>query len=165
MNYGYEGKVILPVTLTAPASAKVGQTVTASAKIQFLVCAEVCVPDTAVVSLSLAGRSPSRRPIRPGAGRSPRRSPPAEAGRAAGLAGDGRAARSSSPSSALRSPGASDADAYFYPEDPNLLDHAKPQAIERGPRGLTLTLTPAHGSRDSGRAGDRRRARGGRQGL
>ncbi len=34
------------------------------------------------------------------------------------------------------------ADAYFYPYDSTAIDHAKPQAIERGPDGLTLTLTP-----------------------
>ncbi len=39
------------------------------------------------------------------------------------------------------------ADAYFFPFKANLIDHAKPQAIERGPDGLTLTVplaaTPA----------------------
>jgi thiol:disulfide interchange protein DsbD len=39
--------------------------------------------------------------------------------------------------------GAGAADAYFYPYDGALIDHAKPQAVERGARGLTLTLVPA----------------------
>nr|MBA3811115.1 thioredoxin family protein [Caulobacteraceae bacterium] len=33
-------------------------------------------------------------------------------------------------------------DAYFYPYGDSLIDQSKPQAIERGARGLTLALTP-----------------------
>ena len=40
--------------------------------------------------------------------------------------------------------GADKAGAYFYPFDSTVIDHARPQAIERGPEGLTLTLTPGY---------------------
>ena len=53
MNYGYEGGVVLPVTLRVPADAPVGRTVTLSAVVQFLVCADVCVPDQATVTLPI----------------------------------------------------------------------------------------------------------------
>ena len=35
-------------------------------------------------------------------------------------------------------------EAYFFAFDSTLLDHARPQTIERGPDGLTLTLTPGY---------------------
>jgi DsbC/DsbD-like thiol-disulfide interchange protein len=53
MNYGYEGEVLLPVAITAPASARPGDKAMLSAKAQFLVCAEICVPEDATLSLTL----------------------------------------------------------------------------------------------------------------
>src|SRR5204863_5850454 len=53
MNYGYTGEVLLPMTLTAPASARPGETVTLQAQAGFLVCAEICVPEAAALSLTL----------------------------------------------------------------------------------------------------------------
>ncbi|MCW5761398.1 MAG: thiol:disulfide interchange protein, partial [Phenylobacterium sp.] len=53
VNYGYEGEVLLPLTVTAPADATPGQAVTLTAKAQFLVCAEVCIPEDATLTLAL----------------------------------------------------------------------------------------------------------------
>ena len=75
MNYGYSGEVLLPVTVQAPASARPGDTVTLQAKAAFLVCADVCIPEDADLSLdikvvtdapprTLSGRPVSRPPWR-----------------------------------------------------------------------------------------------------
>ena len=40
--------------------------------------------------------------------------------------------------------GADLAGAYFFPFSGTVIDHARPQTIERGPDGLTLTLTPGY---------------------
>ena len=65
--------------------------------------------------------------------------------------------------------GADLAGAYFYPFESTVIDHAKPQAIEGGKEGLTLTLHPrllAIPGRPGRRPEDlRRRAHGGPQGL
>ena len=53
MNYGYEGEVLLPVAVTAPADAKPGDKVTLKAAVSLLVCAEVCVPEDDALSLTL----------------------------------------------------------------------------------------------------------------
>ncbi|HEX7761819.1 MAG TPA: protein-disulfide reductase DsbD domain-containing protein, partial [Caulobacteraceae bacterium] len=53
MNYGYEGQVVLPVPIQVPASAAPGQTMTLKAAVALLVCADVCVPADANVSLNL----------------------------------------------------------------------------------------------------------------
>ncbi|MFM1960804.1 MAG: hypothetical protein RL588_2321, partial [Pseudomonadota bacterium] len=36
--------------------------------------------------------------------------------------------------------------AYFFPYEAGIIDHAAPQALERGPEGLTLALRPAPGA-------------------
>ena len=44
MSYGYRGEVLLPLTLTAPKTARVGDTAVLHARGEILVCADVCVP-------------------------------------------------------------------------------------------------------------------------
>ena len=61
MNYGYEGKVWLLTTLTAPRDAKPGDLANLKATASFLVCKEVCIPEDHDVSLPLAiARTPAR---------------------------------------------------------------------------------------------------------
>ena len=51
---GYDGDLLLPVTLTPPANLKPGTSVTLNAKSDWLMCLESCVPGNADVSLTLA---------------------------------------------------------------------------------------------------------------
>ncbi len=53
MDYGYEGKVWLLVDLHAPADVKPGDVAKLSAAVQWLVCAEVCVPEDTTLALTL----------------------------------------------------------------------------------------------------------------
>src|SRR5512140_225138 len=62
MNYGYEGEVLLPVALTAPASARPGDKVTLKAAVSLLVCAEICVPEDDALSLTLPVTAASAPP-------------------------------------------------------------------------------------------------------
>lgn len=50
-NYGYQGEVVLPIdaSLTAP-----GQAISLKARVEFLACAKVCVPQQADLALDLA---------------------------------------------------------------------------------------------------------------
>ncbi|MDR2676321.1 MAG: hypothetical protein LBC18_16025, partial [Opitutaceae bacterium] len=50
---GYDGTVLLPVTLTPPANLLPGETVTLRAKAAWLMCADVCMPGGADVTLTL----------------------------------------------------------------------------------------------------------------
>lgn len=144
MNYGYAGEVLLPVKITAPAAARPGQSVTLKAQAAFLVCADICVPEDATLELTLpvtAGAPPKAAPFGAAIARAV-----SEAPKSAGLAAafdvqpDGlKLAVAGAPLA-----GADMADAYFYPFAATVIDHAKPQAIETGPRGLTLTLTPGY---------------------
>jgi thiol:disulfide interchange protein/DsbC/DsbD-like thiol-disulfide interchange protein len=53
LNYGYEGDLLLPMQYTAPADARPGETLTLRAKGDWLVCKEVCIPETALLELQL----------------------------------------------------------------------------------------------------------------
>jgi thiol:disulfide interchange protein len=61
MDYGYEGKPWLLVDITAPKDAAPGA-VTLQAAASWLVCAEVCVPEDATLSLQLGVGPPSLPP-------------------------------------------------------------------------------------------------------
>ncbi len=142
MNYGYDGKIVLPTAIAVPAGAKPGTTAHLRATVQYLVCAEVCIPGSANLSLDLpvAAGTPSADPqgaplIAAAIAAAPRPAPgPARFQMTGGklrlaIAGLGVA-------------GAQASDAYFFPYRDDVIDQAAPQAVERGANGLTLVLAP-----------------------
>ena len=144
MNYGYEGEVLLPMTLTAPASAKVGGKVTLAAKVQLLVCADVCVPEDSnlVLTLPVTAASAPADPKWGPAIAAALTAAPKPAGFAAVFQSRPAGVALAVTGAAIK--GADLADAYFFPFDSTVIDHAKPQPIERGPDGLTLTLASGY---------------------
>jgi len=144
MNYGYHDEVLLPVPITAPASARPGETITLKAAASFLVCEEICVPEDAVLTLTVRVADGLAKPD-PKWGAPVARTladAPAPAGFTATFAKQGAGVALAVTGAALQ--GADVSDAYFFPFDSTAIDHAKPQKIERGPDGLTLTLTPGY---------------------
>jgi thiol:disulfide interchange protein DsbD len=144
MDYGYEGEVLLPVPVTAPVEARPGEHAPIKVAASFLVCAETCVPEDAVLTLDLPVTA-APAPKHPKWGEPIARAL-AEAPRPEGLEAvfqkraDGLALAVTGP--ALK--GAEDRDAYFYPYASTVIEHARPQRIERGPEGLTITLQPGY---------------------
>ena len=53
MNFGYEGEVLHLVAIKAPANLKAGSTVEFKAKADWLVCSDVCIPESADLTLTL----------------------------------------------------------------------------------------------------------------
>ncbi|MBL9186045.1 MAG: thioredoxin family protein [Opitutaceae bacterium] len=53
VGQGYEGELLLPVTLTPPADLKPGETIELSARADWLMCEEICIPGGATVKLRL----------------------------------------------------------------------------------------------------------------
>ena len=53
-GHGYEGDLLLPLTLIPPASLKAGDTITLQAKAEWLMCSDTCVPGSAPVELTLS---------------------------------------------------------------------------------------------------------------
>ncbi len=141
MNYGYEGKVVLPVPLQVPLSAKPGDKATLSAIVDYLVCAEVCVPGIATVSLAVpvVGGAPATDPAFGPLIAETLAAAPKPAGLTATFETTATKVKMAIAGPVLA--GAPAIDAYFYPYDESLIDHGKPQTIDRGARGLTVSMT------------------------
>ena len=142
MNYGYEGKVVLPVPLEIPLSARPGDQAKLSATVDYLVCAEVCVPGTVTVALTTPVVAGAPAPDPAGGPQIARAL--ASAPKPSGLTARFQTAGSRLTLAIAGAPlaGAAAHDAYFYPYGETLIDHGKPETIDRGPRGLTLAMTP-----------------------
>ncbi len=68
VNYGYEGELLLPLIYTAPADARPGSTLSLQAKATWLVCNDVCIPESATLALQLpvVGGGDSADAVTPG---------------------------------------------------------------------------------------------------
>ena len=53
VNYGFSDEVILPLRIKVPANAKAGQTYKLTGAASFLVCADICIPEDAVLTLDV----------------------------------------------------------------------------------------------------------------
>ena len=144
MNYGYKGEVLLPVAITAPKSARPGDTITLKAAAAFLVCEDICVPEDAVLTLDLPVVAGAPQPdARWGAAVTKALD---AAPKPAGLTATFRKTEAGLQLAIAGAPlkGVDQSQAYFYPFKGTVIDHAKPQVIERGPEGLTLSLTSGY---------------------
>jgi thiol:disulfide interchange protein len=139
-NYGFEGEVFLPVPIEVPAGAAPGSTVTLKAAVGFLVCKEICIPEDAALSIDIKVADGAPQPD-PRWGKAVTDAL-AAAPKAAGLAAAYQFAPGKLTLAVTGAPlkGADMAGAWFYPYEGVWIDHAKPQTVERGPDGLTLTL-------------------------
>ncbi len=145
MNYVYSGVVLLPVALQVPADAKAGAPVRIEAKVDYLVCKDVCVPETVnlLLETTVAAGSPAPDP----AYGAPLAAALAAAPKAAlvtatfGTEGSPPALRLSIAGDAAK--GAQAAHAWFYPYDAGLIDHAAPERVSAGSDGLTFLLKPS----------------------
>jgi DsbC/DsbD-like thiol-disulfide interchange protein/cytochrome c biogenesis protein CcdA len=136
MNFGYVGQVVLPTSIAVPADARPGSVAHIAAKVSMLVCADVCVPQDADLALDApVTRGPA--PADPVWGRAIAATI-AAAPHPEGLAGAwGLAGGRLRLSVAGRALAGRSVD-YFFPVSAGLIDAAKPETIERGPRGVTV---------------------------
>ncbi|MGD1032195.1 MAG: protein-disulfide reductase DsbD domain-containing protein [Opitutaceae bacterium] len=138
---GYEGDLLLPVTLTPPADLRPGSSVTLAATADFLMCHDVCKPGEESVSLSLpvSAGAPAPDPtwaprISAVVDRLPREDPSwslsaTRRGKLVTLTATPRSAGAHPP----KSP-------HFFSED-NLIAYEEPQGIEIAGGGVTLNLS------------------------
>lgn len=141
MDYGYEGEVYLPIPITAPSSAAEGRAASLKAAVSLLVCKDVCVPEDATLQIDLpvaaSGGGVADPDVAAALARAPRR-PPLQAAMAL-QAGRLKLAAASPLLHAAQA-----SDVYFYPFESTVIDQAKPQEVERGPGGLTLSIAPGY---------------------
>jgi thiol:disulfide interchange protein/DsbC/DsbD-like thiol-disulfide interchange protein len=148
-DFGYEGEVLLPVPIKVPAGAKPGSVIPISAKVSYLVCKDICVPEDAVVQTSLkvgAATQPDAQwggPVSAALAAAPK-----PAGLAAAWQWQGGRLTLAIAGEALK--GKDVSDAFFFPYSGAVILHPAAQTIERGPEGLTLTLAPSDTVKASG---------------
>jgi thiol:disulfide interchange protein DsbD len=140
MNYVFTDEVYLPIPVEVPADAKAGTTASLKAKADFLVCSDICIPESTTVSLDLpvSGGAPQLDPKFGDAIAKALAAAPKAEDLAATYAVDGTSLKLAVTGAVVK--GVDVAHAYFYPYDNSVLDHAHSQQVEKGPDGLTMTL-------------------------
>ena len=138
MDYGYDDVLVLPFPITVPADAT--GPVELSVTADYLICEDVCIPESADVTLTLQTSGPvpnetngaliadwiAKAPVT--------------------LEGEARIDATAEPwQLSLSKPGGfPDAvDIRFYPYG-HEINHSAPQPLSRGDEGATLTLTPGY---------------------
>jgi thiol:disulfide interchange protein DsbD len=135
-NFGHEGTPLFIVPIEVPSDAPLGESVTFDVSAQWLICLDVCIPESADLSLAM--------PVA------------ASAGEAAGNAARIKAARSAQPVDlgldarftdqdgqlVLRVPGPPRGDTYFFPDFGGMIEPSAPQPSLRSDGDLVIALTP-----------------------
>jgi thiol:disulfide interchange protein len=142
-NYGYAGTADLLVPITAPKDLAEGQTATLQADASWLVCADICIPGAAQLSLNLpaaaqpASPDPADAPLFADARRHLPAPAPFETRFVSGSS-DYRILVPASAIAGLPNPAGS-----FYPLDASLIDAADEPAASRRGDQLEITLKKA----------------------
>jgi len=139
-NYGYEGTVLLPSAVTVPATLPDGSIVRLAAHADWLVCSDVCIPESADLELQL--------PVRKGAHAAPGKYP-----------GEFAAARARIPTPIVLTRASAVIDGArirlqfaqdgaltrleFFPLEPARVQAAAPQGLAVSPAGVALDLAAA----------------------
>jgi thiol:disulfide interchange protein/DsbC/DsbD-like thiol-disulfide interchange protein len=130
---GYEGTLYLPVILTPPADAKQGTRAVLKATAKWLMCADVCIPGSAEVSLSLPVSATAAMPDEGLRAKMTMQLPQEALGwtLAVGRADKSFTLRVDAPA-AINSP-------HFFAEE-EFIQYDKPQLVTGDPKQLTLML-------------------------
>ncbi|HEY7728738.1 MAG TPA: protein-disulfide reductase DsbD domain-containing protein [Candidatus Eisenbacteria bacterium] len=144
MSYGYRGEVLLPVEIVPPTRLAV-DSVALVGTLEWLECADVCVPGSAVVRLSLPVRPepPAPGPAAPSFASARSRIPEAPTGWALRAEAGPRAISLEFHDP----PGSSPRGAYLFVDQPLVADYAAPQGFERLAGGYRLSVPPAPNAR------------------
>jgi DsbC/DsbD-like thiol-disulfide interchange protein len=136
VDYGYEGRVLLPVPLEVPANYPVGKPVTLSANIRYLICREVCIPAKAQATLSIPSANANavaadKELFRTALENSPKAWPSGWKAQASDSGGFFLLSLDT---------GASEPKATFFPLGEDQVDNAAAQAVMPTPRGVQIKL-------------------------
>ena len=141
-SYVFSNTIYLPIPVDVPASAKPGSSITLKAHGDWLICKDICVPESGdfAITLPVSAGSAAMDP-KHGAAISETL---AKAPKPAGIKATFKAAPGKLTLSATGAvlKGAVAAKAFFFPYDGAVIEHAKPELVQVGPQGVTFTLTP-----------------------
>lgn len=140
VSYGYEGEVLLPVAITPPASLAPGSDVRVAARVDWLECKEICLPGKAELDFTLPVSESAPLPapeVAPLFAEARAQLPvPAEGWSARSAAADGRVLLALGPPAGIPLP----AEAYFFPEQAEVVDFAAPQTLAATASGFRLEM-------------------------
>jgi len=136
IDYGYEGRVLLPVPIRVPADYKPAKPVTLSADVRYLICREVCIPARAQATLSIPSANASavaadRELFRSAFDNAPKAWP---SGWKAQVRDNGGFFVLSLDT------GTSEPKATFFPLEEDQIDNAAVQGVAPYPRGVVIKL-------------------------
>ena len=137
MDYGYEGTPWLLTTLTAPADAT--GTVTIKAAASWLVCEQICIPEDATLTLTLAvGKQQADPAVAKEFAAARAQLPVASPWKVNYALGNALDIYVAAPSLAAAHPTSAD----FFPARAGIIKNAAPQLVGYAKDGLVLRLTP-----------------------
>jgi len=135
IDYGYEGKVLLPVSVRVPAGYRAANAVTLMADVRYVICRDVCIPAAALAKLSIpsasAGDAADRELFRNAFDNAPKAWPAgwkAQANENGGFF------------TLLLDTGMSESKAIFFPVEQDQIDNDAMQGLTPGPRGVQIKL-------------------------
>jgi thiol:disulfide interchange protein DsbD len=138
MDYGYEGEVVFPVLLHAADSLKPGIQAAATAKVNWLVCREVCIPGKAELTLpiSVAEAGSSGKPLAQGLIQSWQQKLPLP------LPRDAKASFSATPTgfSVALLTGKRETAAQYFPFDESQIANAAKQVVKPLKNGVLIDI-------------------------
>ena len=139
-NYGYAGAADLLVPISVAKEVETGDTTVLSAEVSWLACAEICIPGSASLSLSLpvAAGPPAPDPTSAMLFDAARRQLPLPATFETRFVSEPREYRLLVPESAFA--GLRDPTGTFFPIDGSLIDHAAEPRTSRRSDGLEIAL-------------------------
>ena len=139
VNYGYSDRVLLPVDIAVPASARPGTTVRLQAAVSWLECADICIPGDGTVAIDLPVAETARPGVDAGEIAATLAALPVPLPQAGVLADAGASWIVALPQPAF----AGTTSARFFPHElplGALIDYPAPQRLETGPGGLSLAI-------------------------
>ncbi|OAI42414.1 hypothetical protein AYO42_02590 [Rhizomicrobium sp. SCGC AG-212-E05] len=141
MDYGYEGKLWLLSKITAPADAKVGETVTIKAAASWLVCKNICIPEERTLTIDVpVGPSAPDPAVAKDFAAARALLPVASPWKMTYALGQTLDLYVAAPSLVAAHPKSVD----FFPARPGLIKNPAPQLVGYAKDGLVLRLTPGN---------------------
>ena len=142
INYVYSDQSMLPVPISVPADARPGTTVSLRAVVSYLVCADICVPETATVTLfvPIAASPQGPDPLWGAQIAQALVQAPKPSGLTASFQSQGGTLVMGITGRSLSGVDLTGADFFAY--DGALISPRAPTRMERGAQGLSFGLTP-----------------------
>ena len=136
INYGFEGIPYFPVDITLPADAQLGEMVVIDAGVYYLVCYDVCIPESANLSLQILIGEPELNGRWDSAIKRALTDAPKMSQIKSGLTKDGDTVRYTF----TDLPEGDFSSAIFFPNDMGVIKPSEPQALRVGTDGLEISV-------------------------